>query len=64
MLCFHYILQEPEAVSPKPDVPMFCDDPSVEKAVYSAVSKYNKKLNVANKLALFQILNASKVHGL
>uniref|UniRef100_A0A3Q3VTF8 Cystatin kininogen-type domain-containing protein n=1 Tax=Mola mola TaxID=94237 RepID=A0A3Q3VTF8_MOLML len=58
MLCFHYILQEPEAVSPKPDVPMFCDDPSVEKAVYSAVSKYNKKLNVGNKLALFQILNA------
>uniref|UniRef100_A0A3Q3VMR2 Cystatin kininogen-type domain-containing protein n=1 Tax=Mola mola TaxID=94237 RepID=A0A3Q3VMR2_MOLML len=55
LMCLHT-----SAVSPKPDVPMFCDDPSVEKAVYSAVSKYNKKLNVGNKLALFQILNASK----
>ncbi|KAM9358416.1 kininogen-1 [Symphorus nematophorus] len=39
---------------------IFCDDPSVEKAVHSAVHKFNEGLTTGNKLALFQILTASK----
>lgn len=40
---------------------VFCDDASVEKAVSSAVEKFNKRLTTGNKLALFQIQSASKV---
>lgn len=40
---------------------MFCDDAFVEKAVISAVEKFNERLTTGNKLALFQIQSASKV---
>lgn len=50
------LLQEPVKVS--------CEDPSVEKAVSSAVEKFNEKLTTGNKLALFQIQSASKVWDL
>uniref|UniRef100_A0A3Q0T1B4 Cystatin kininogen-type domain-containing protein n=1 Tax=Amphilophus citrinellus TaxID=61819 RepID=A0A3Q0T1B4_AMPCI len=39
---------------------IFCDDPSVEKAVHSAVHKFNERLTTGYNLALFQILKASK----
>lgn len=47
------LLQEP--------VKVFCDDVFVEKAVSSAVEKFNERLTTGNKLALFQIQSASKV---
>lgn len=40
---------------------VFCDDASLEKAVNSAVERFNEKLTAGNKLALFQIQSASKV---
>lgn len=40
---------------------VFCDDVFVEKAVSSAVEKFNERLTTGNKLALFQIQSASKV---
>ncbi|XP_061594608.1 kininogen-1 [Cololabis saira] len=46
--------QEPEAVQ------AFCDDPAVEKAVHSALHKFNEQLSSGHKLALFQILSAGK----
>nr|XP_057928221.1 kininogen-1 isoform X2 [Doryrhamphus excisus] len=39
---------------------IFCDDPSVEKAVSSALEKFNERLNSGYKLALYQILTARK----
>nr|XP_061832318.1 kininogen-like [Nerophis lumbriciformis] len=41
-------------------VHIFCDDPSVEKAVSSALQEFNERLNTGYKLALYQILTASK----
>lgn len=43
---------------------IFCDDQSVEKAVSSAVSKFNDGLSIGHKLALYQILSATKVRQL
>lgn len=40
---------------------IFCDDPSVEKAAHSAVSKFNEGVMVGHKMALYQILSATKV---
>lgn len=40
---------------------IFCDDPSVEKAAHSAVSKLNEWVTVGHKMALYQILSATKV---
>lgn len=42
---------------------VFCDDASVEKAVGSAVEKFNERLTTGNKLALYQIQSASKVRA-
>lgn len=42
-------------------VRIFCDDPSVEKAVHSAVDKFNQGLAVGQKMALYQIVSAAKV---
>ncbi|XP_013876014.1 kininogen-1 [Austrofundulus limnaeus] len=39
---------------------IFCDDPSVEKAVSNALKTLNKELTTGHKLALFQILSAKK----
>ncbi|XP_054645929.1 kininogen-1 [Dunckerocampus dactyliophorus] len=49
-----------EAVDVQSGVHIFCDDPSVEKAVSSALQKFNERLNTGYKLALFQIITASK----
>lgn len=53
-----------EAQDAQPGVLIFCDDPSVEKATSSAVHKFNENLSTGHKLALFQILRASKVQWL
>uniref|UniRef100_A0A3B5LSR1 Cystatin kininogen-type domain-containing protein n=1 Tax=Xiphophorus couchianus TaxID=32473 RepID=A0A3B5LSR1_9TELE len=39
---------------------VFCDDPSVQKAVTSALHEFNSKLTVGQKLALFEIRVAKK----
>uniref|UniRef100_A0A8C2ZA35 Cystatin kininogen-type domain-containing protein n=1 Tax=Cyclopterus lumpus TaxID=8103 RepID=A0A8C2ZA35_CYCLU len=54
LLCLH------SSVFGQPGVLIFCDDPSVEKAVHSAVNKFNERLSTGHKLALFQTLTASK----
>ncbi|XP_040895665.1 kininogen-1 isoform X2 [Toxotes jaculatrix] len=63
LLCLHssafgQLVQE--TVEVQPGVLIFCDDPSVEKAVHSAVHKFNERLSTGHKLALFQIQTASK----
>ncbi|XP_069009142.1 kininogen-1 [Embiotoca jacksoni] len=60
LLCLHSSVFGQDAVDVQPGVLIFCDDPSVEKAVNSAVSKFNKGMSTGHKLALFQILAASK----
>ncbi|XP_038571116.1 kininogen-1 [Micropterus salmoides] len=60
LLCLHSSVFGQGPVEVQPGVLIFCDDPSVEKAVSSAVNKFNERLNAGNKLALFQILTASK----
>ncbi|KAL6108328.1 kng1 [Pungitius sinensis] len=49
-----------QALDVQPGVLIFCDDPSVQLAVSSAVSKFNERLSTGHKLALFQTLSASK----
>lgn len=56
-----FLLFIQEAAEVQSGVLIFCDDPSVEKAVHSAVDKFNERLSTGHKLALFQILKASKV---
>ncbi|XP_061681302.1 kininogen-1 [Syngnathoides biaculeatus] len=41
-------------------VHIFCDDPSVEKAATDALNTFNERLSTSYKLALFQILTATK----
>uniref|UniRef100_A0A1A8RY58 Kininogen 1 n=2 Tax=Nothobranchius rachovii TaxID=451742 RepID=A0A1A8RY58_9TELE len=57
-LCSSVFTQE--AVEPHRGVLIFCDDPSVEKAVSSALQTINKRITTGHKMALFQILSASK----
>ncbi|XP_044056557.1 kininogen-1 isoform X2 [Siniperca chuatsi] len=60
LLCLHSSVFGQDAIEVQPGVLIFCDDPSVEKAVNSAVHKFNERLSTGHKLALFQILTASK----
>nr|XP_046247334.1 kininogen-1 isoform X2 [Scatophagus argus] len=60
LLCLHSAVFGQEAAEVQSDVLVFCDDPAVEKAAASAVHKFNERLSSGNKLALFQILTASK----
>ncbi|XP_034387105.1 kininogen-1 [Cyclopterus lumpus] len=60
LLCLHSSVFGQEASDVQPGVLIFCDDPSVEKAVHSAVNKFNERLSTGHKLALFQTLTASK----
>ncbi|XP_042370187.1 kininogen-1 isoform X2 [Plectropomus leopardus] len=59
LLCLHSSVFS-QALEVPPGVLIFCDDPSVTMAVNSAVSKFNERLSTGHKLALFQILSASK----
>ncbi|XP_031138162.1 kininogen-1 isoform X1 [Sander lucioperca] len=60
LLCLHSSVFGQEVLDVQPGILIFCDDPSVKIAVNSAVSKFNKRLSTGYKLALFQILTASK----
>ncbi|XP_078114239.1 kininogen-1 [Sander vitreus] len=59
LLCLHSSVFG-QVLDVQPGILIFCDDPSVKIAVNSAVSKFNKRLSTGYKLALFQILTASK----
>ncbi|KAG7239939.1 hypothetical protein INR49_028134, partial [Caranx melampygus] len=59
LLCLHSSVFG-QQVDVQPGVLIFCDDPSVDKAVSSAVHKFNERLSTGYKLALYQILTASK----
>ncbi|XP_054459064.1 kininogen-1 [Anoplopoma fimbria] len=59
LLCLHRSVFG-QALDVQPGVLIFCDDASVETAVNSAVNKFNERLSTGHKLALFQILTASK----
>ncbi|KAM7409232.1 hypothetical protein PAMA_000950 [Pampus argenteus] len=64
LLCLHSSVFGQDTVEVGPGVLIFCDDPAVEKAVTSAVHKFNERLTTGHKLALFEILTASKSdHG-
>ncbi|XP_053177758.1 kininogen-1 [Scomber japonicus] len=60
LLCLYSSVFGQDAVEVQPGVLVFCDDPVVEKAVTSAVHKFNEELTSDNKLALYQILTATK----
>lgn len=61
LLCLHgAVFGQDAAAAPPPGILMFCDNPSVEKAVTSALHKFNEGVTSGHKLALFQILTASK----
>ncbi|XP_020509089.1 kininogen-1 [Labrus bergylta] len=60
LLCLYSPVSGQDAVQVQPGVLIFCDDPSVEKAVHSAMHKFNEGLNSGHNLALFQILSARK----
>ncbi|KAI9517625.1 hypothetical protein NQZ68_004847 [Dissostichus eleginoides] len=59
LLCLHSSVYG-QALEVQPGVLIFCDDPSVDRAVSSAVNKFNERLSTGHNLALFQILSASK----
>ncbi|XP_049911936.1 kininogen-1 [Epinephelus moara] len=59
LLCLHSSVFA-QALDVQPGVLIFCDDPSVVMAVNSAVNKFNDRLSTGYKLALYQILTASK----
>ncbi|XP_047443259.1 kininogen-1 [Mugil cephalus] len=60
LLCLHSSVFGQDADQFQLGVLVFCDDPSVDKAVGSALEKFNEKLSTGHKLALFQVLTASK----
>ncbi|XP_071757785.1 kininogen-1 [Centroberyx gerrardi] len=60
LLCLHSWVLGQEAAEVQPGVLVFCDDSAVEKAVSNALDKFNEKVVVGNKMALYQILSASK----
>ncbi|KAM6922048.1 kininogen-1 [Xenentodon cancila] len=59
LLCLHSSVTG----QPQSGVQVFCDDPSVEKAVHNALHKFNERLSAGHKLALFQILSARKAEN-
>ncbi|XP_070816973.1 kininogen-1 [Chaetodon trifascialis] len=60
LMCLHNSVFGQDAAGDHQSVLIFCDDPLVEKAVHSAVHKFNEELSSGHKLALFQILRGSK----
>ncbi|XP_029988223.1 kininogen-1-like [Sphaeramia orbicularis] len=60
LLCLHSLVHGQDAVEVQPGVLIFCDDPTVETAVSSAMNKFNEGISTGHKLALFQILSATK----
>ncbi|XP_043985937.1 kininogen-1 [Gambusia affinis] len=60
LLCFCSSAFGQADVDGQRGVLVFCDDPSVQKAVTSALHEFNSKLTVGQKLALFEIRVAKK----
>uniref|UniRef100_A0A3B5LFA8 Cystatin kininogen-type domain-containing protein n=1 Tax=Xiphophorus couchianus TaxID=32473 RepID=A0A3B5LFA8_9TELE len=60
LLCFCSSAFGQTGVDGQRGVLVFCDDPSVQKAVTSALHEFNSKLTVGQKLALFEIRVAKK----
>ncbi|KAM4629702.1 kininogen-1 isoform 1-T2 [Polymixia lowei] len=62
LMCLHSWVQgqDQEVVEVQPGILLFCDDPEVQTAVGKALDKFNEKVVVGHKLALYQILTASK----
>ncbi|XP_044217280.1 kininogen-1 isoform X2 [Thunnus albacares] len=60
LLCLYSSVLGQETVEVRPGILIFCDDPAVQKAVTSAVHKFNERLTTGHKLAFYQILSASK----
>ncbi|XP_071368560.1 kininogen-1 [Centroberyx affinis] len=60
LLCLHSWVLGQEAAEVQSGVLVFCDDPAVEMAVSNALDKFNENVVVGNKMALYQILSASK----
>ncbi|XP_007576943.1 kininogen-1 [Poecilia formosa] len=60
LLCFCSSAFGQTDVDGQRGVLVFCDDPSVQKAVTSALHEFNSKLTVGQKLALFEITVAKK----
>ncbi|XP_039985372.1 kininogen-1 isoform X2 [Xiphias gladius] len=60
LLCLHSWVFGQEPVGDQPSAHVFCDDPSAERAVHSAVHKFNERLSTGYKIALFQIQSAVK----
>ncbi|XP_023194896.1 kininogen-1 [Xiphophorus maculatus] len=60
LLCFCSSAFGQAGVDGQRGVLVFCDDPSVQKAVTSALHEFNSKLTVGQKLALFEIRVAKK----
>ncbi|XP_034529277.1 kininogen-1 isoform X2 [Notolabrus celidotus] len=60
LLCLHSSVFGQDAAQDPTGVLIFCDDPSVERAAHSAVSKFNEGMSTGHNLALFQILSARK----
>lgn len=59
-LCVLALLWHQTVIGQHADMLIFCDDPSVEKAVTSALNTFNEGMNMGHKLALFQVTSASK----
>ncbi|XP_054914411.1 kininogen-1 [Poeciliopsis prolifica] len=60
LLCFCSAAFGQAGADGQPGVLVFCDDPSVQKAVTSALHDFNSKLTVGQKLALFEVTVAKK----
>ncbi|KAF7654711.1 hypothetical protein LDENG_00065890 [Lucifuga dentata] len=62
LLCLHSTTygQDQEAAGSKVGILVFCDDLNVEKAVENALNSFNEEVVTGHKLALYQILTASK----
>ncbi|KAF6724309.1 Kininogen [Oryzias melastigma] len=63
LLCLHSTVFAQDVEPPMLGTLAPCDDPTVEKAVFSALTHINKNIVSGNKLVLFQIQFANKVQN-
>uniref|UniRef100_A0A8C6T1P3 Cystatin kininogen-type domain-containing protein n=1 Tax=Neogobius melanostomus TaxID=47308 RepID=A0A8C6T1P3_9GOBI len=62
-LCLLALLSLHTTFTQHADVLIFCDDPTVDKAVTSALNKFNEEVVTGTKLALYQVTFASKAEN-
>lgn len=60
LLCLHSGVLLGQDLEDKPEVLVLCDDSDVDAAAKAAVSSFNEGVVTGNKMALYQILSASK----